>query len=105
MTAVAFIVAAMVGGLARWAAVRWWHCSWQSLLAVNTAGSALLGWLIAADAGASTLTIAGAGFAGSLTTFSAFALEVIDQRPRFAAVYVALTVVSCLGAASITATL
>ena len=105
MTAVAFVVAAMVGGLARWAAIRWWRCSWQSLLAVNVAGSALLSWLIAADVGSSTLTIVGAGFAGSLTTFSAFALEVIDQRPRFAAIYVALTARVCLGAASIAATL
>ena len=105
MTAVAFVAAAMVGGLARWAAVRWWHCSWHSLLAVNVAGSALLGWLVAADVAASTLTVVGAGLAGSLTTFSAFALETIDQRPRFAVVYVVLTVASCLGAASLTASI
>jgi len=104
VTAIAFVAAAMAGGVARWVAIRGWHCSAQALLAVNVIGSALLGWLIAADASSSTLTIVGAGFAGSLTSFSAFALEVTGQRRRWAIGYAGLTVVACLGAASITAT-
>lgn len=105
MTPVLFIVAAVVGGLIRWGAVRWWHCSWQAVLAANIAGSALLGWLLATDAGPATITVVGVAFAGSLTTFSTFALEVRESRPSFAAMYVFLTIVGCVGAASVGATI
>ncbi len=55
--------------------------SWATLL-VNVAGSALLGWLVAAEARPArrTLTVAaGAGFCGSFTTFSAFSLIVAEH--------------------------
>ncbi len=105
MTVALFVVAAMAGGLLRWAATSWWYCTWQALLVVNVAGSALLGWLVAADASTATITIVGLGFAGSLTTFSSFAREVLRHRPGFAAGYAASTVVSCIAAAAAAASL
>lgn len=98
VTAVLFVVAAAAGGVLRWAIVSWWYCTWQSLLAVNVAGSGLLGWLVTADVSTAALTVLGGAFAGSLTTFSAFAWEVRSSRPTFAVAYAGLTVMSCVGA-------
>ena len=75
-----------LGGMAG-AAVRWWlHDVWPGdstpwvTLIVNVAGSAALGWLLAAETGTSVFArAAGAGFCGSFTTFSAFALVVAEQ--------------------------
>ncbi|MCY3663040.1 MAG: CrcB family protein [bacterium] len=70
-----------LGGMAG-AAARWWlhdvwlgdSTSWATLV-VNAAGSALLGWLLAAGTGDSAIArVVGAGFCGSFTTFSAFGL-------------------------------
>ena len=75
-----------LGGMAG-AAVRWWlhdiwsgaSTSWVTLI-VNVAGSAVLGWLVAAETGNSAFArAAGAGFCGSFTTFSAFGLIVAEQ--------------------------
>ena len=69
------------------AAVRWWlhdvwsgdSTSWVTLI-VNVAGSAVLGWLVAAETGHRAFArVAGAGFCGSFTTFSAFGLIVAEQ--------------------------
>ncbi len=63
--------------------MRWWvHDVWPgdstlwATLIVNVAGSAVLGWLVAgADGGRGVRArVAGAGFCGSFTTFSAFGL-------------------------------
>ena len=76
-----------LGGMAG-AALRWWvHDLWSAgstswaTLAVNVAGSAVLGWLLAADGGGSgaLARVAGAGFCGSFTTFSAFGLVVVEH--------------------------
>ncbi len=75
-----------LGGMAG-AAVRWWlHDVWSGdstpwvTLIVNVAGSAVLGWLVAAETGTSAFArVAGAGFCGSFTTFSAFGLIVAEQ--------------------------
>lgn len=76
-----------LGGMAG-AALRWWlHDVWSAgstswaTLVVNVAGSAVLGWLVAADAaGTGALArVAGAGFCGSFTTFSAFGLVVVEH--------------------------
>ena len=69
------------------AAVRWWlHDVWPGdstpwvTLIVNVAGSAVLGWLVAAEGGHRAFArVAGAGFCGSFTTFSAFGLIVAEQ--------------------------
>ena len=75
-----------LGGMAG-ATVRWWlhdvwpgdSTSWVTLI-VNVAGSAVLGWLLAAETGTSAFArVAGAGFCGSFTTFSAFALVAAEQ--------------------------
>ena len=104
MTAVLFVLAAAAGSVARWA-IGQLVCSWQAVLAVNVAGSALLGWLLSTDASSATVTVVGVGFAGSLTTFSSFALETIRSRPGFAVGYLGLMLAGCLGAASIAAML
>ena len=75
-----------LGGMAG-AAVRWWlHDVWPAdstpwvTLIVNVAGSAVLGWLVAAEPGDSRFArVAGAGFCGSFTTFSAFGLITAEQ--------------------------
>ncbi|MEM1335225.1 MAG: CrcB family protein [Actinomycetota bacterium] len=100
-----FFVAAAAGGGLRWLVVTWWARTWQALLAVNVTGSALLGWLVAADASAATLTVVGVALAGSLTTFSSFALDAVSQRPLAALAQVAATLSCCLGAASMAMTL
>lgn len=46
-------------------------------LAVNVAGSFLLGLLVAAPAGSDLLLFAGTGFCGAFTTFSTFAFETV----------------------------
>ncbi len=104
MTAVLFVLAAATASVGRWA-IGLFVCSWQAILAVNVAGSALLGWLLSTDASSATVTVVGVGFAGSLTTFSSFAVETISSRPVFAAAYLGLMLAGCLGAASIAAML
>ncbi len=80
------VPAIALGGMAG-AAVRWWlhdvwpgdSTSWATLI-VNVAGSAVLGWLVAAEGGHSAFArVAGAGFCGSFTTFSAFGLIVAEH--------------------------
>jgi CrcB protein len=72
-------------------------------LAVNVAGSALLGFLAALPAGDGVMALAGTGFCGALTTYSTFGYETVrllEQRARFHAVANAVTsVVAGLGAA------
>jgi len=46
-------------------------------LAVNLAGSFLLGALVAAPVGPAALRFLGVGFCGALTTFSSFAFETV----------------------------
>lgn len=63
-------------------------------LAVNLAGSLLLGVLAARlAAGSTALLLLGAGLCGGLTTFSAFAVEAVAPGGRG---YAVLTVVGCL---------
>lgn len=75
------------------------------LLAVNVAGSFLLGGILAAEAThprAHLLLhdLAGIGFCGGLTTFSTFAVEVVDLvRDGEAATAVTYGVLSVLGSA------
>ena len=100
MTALLFVLAAATGGVARWAALRWWHCGWQALLAVNAVGSGILGVLVGRGASDAALVVIGTAFAGSLTTFSSFVLEVARSRPLWAATQVGMQLLVCLGVAS-----
>jgi CrcB protein len=78
-------------------------------LAVNVAGSALLGCVAAlvlrGDLDPGWGTVLGAGLAGGLTTFSTFSLEVVElgraRRPLRAALDVAAHLVLGAGAAAL----
>lgn len=74
-------------------------------LAVNVAGSAVLGLLLGlADVPAPVLALVGTGFCGALTTFSTFGADVVrllDERALGRAVgYLLATLVLGLGAAA-----
>ncbi len=68
----------------------------RSTLLVNVVGSALLGLLV--HPSPSTYALVGTGFCGALTTFSTFAVEVVETRSWR---YVVLSVVACVGAAAL----
>ena len=99
-----------LGGMAG-AAARWWlHDVWPgeatswATLVVNVAGSAVLGWLVAAEGGRGTVgRILGAGFCGSFTTFSAFSLIVAEHldsgRPGAGVLYAAASLGAAVAAA------
>lgn len=99
-----FVLAAMVGGMVRLAAGSV-ACSWQALLGVNVAGSALFGVVLAADLDAAITTVLGVGLCGALTTYSSFALEARSLGWRWGTAYAALTIGCVAGAASIGSTL
>ena len=103
MTALVFVAAAALGALIRHLVGRL-TCSWQALLVVNVAGSALLGWIAASDVSAATATVVGVGFCGALTTYSSFALETVALGWRRGGLYAAATVACCCGAASLAST-
>jgi len=72
-------------------------------LAVNVAGSALLGFLAALPLGDGVMALAGTGFCGALTTYSTFGYETVrlmEEGARFhAAANAVAGVVAGLGAA------
>jgi CrcB protein len=92
VTVAAAVVAGAAGAVARfllagavgaWAGGRW------GTLTVNVIGSFALGALVAAPrVPAGIVIVAGAGFLGSFTTFSTFAVEttLLDRRSAVAAV-------------------
>lgn len=104
MTPVLFVLVAAAGAALR-LGVGLVVCTWQALLVVNVAGSALLGMTLAADVSAATTTIVGVGLCGTLTTYSSFALEVRSLGWRWGTAYAALTIASVAAAASIGTTL
>ncbi|ABW10881.1 CrcB protein [Parafrankia sp. EAN1pec] len=67
-------------------------------LAVNTAGSLLLGFLVGLPASSEVLSVAGTGLCGALTTYSTFSYETLrlardwTHRHAVANVIVSLTV-------------
>ena len=74
-------------------------------LAVNVAGSLLLGLLIGLPATPATTALLGTGFCGALTTYSTFSWETLTLArggagPR-ALAYVLLSVTAGLGAAAV----
>ncbi len=70
-------------------------------LAVNLAGSCVLGALVGAAVDGNELALFGTGFCGGLTTYSSFAVQSVHAGPRRGATYVVMTVVGCLLAATL----
>jgi CrcB protein len=70
-------------------------------LAVNVAGSLVLGVLTAAGVSASVMALLGTGFCGGLTTYSSFSVQAVDAGARRGTAYVLMTVVGCLLAAAL----
>lgn len=103
-------IGGVVGTALRWQAGQWWptpDAGWpRATFAVNLAGSFVLGLLLEAlarrgpDAGGRRVVrlLVGTGFCGSLTTYSALAVEtdllVRDGRPGLAVAYLAVSVVA-----------
>ncbi len=101
-------VAVMLGGaagtLARAGLAEAWPAdpgAWPwATLAVNLAGTALLGWLVVAHANGLVRPLVGTGFCGALTTFSTFQVQLVELadagRPALAAAYLAVSVAAGL---------
>lgn len=104
MTAVLFVFAAAAGAVGRHLIARL-LCSWQALLAANTVGAALLGWIVSSDVADPTVTVVGVGLCGGLTTYSSFALETRRLGGGWGSVYVVITLICVCGAASLGSTL
>lgn len=107
MTVVLLALAGAAGVLARHtltSAVDPAAASWATL-AINVAGSALLGALVAWPGASTELrTVAGVGFLGGFTTFSTFAVVLLthlqEGEPGRAAAYAFVSVLAGLAAAA-----
>lgn len=106
ITAVAFAVAAGIGGVLRADAGHRWnrHDGWPlGTLAVNVVGSLCLGLLH--DTAAPAVTVIGVGGLGALTTFSSFARDVVAlvevRRVMIAIAYAIASCVLSVGAAAL----
>lgn len=99
MTPVWFALAAATGALVRHA-VNLLGRGWAGTLAVNVAGSFVLGWLLGGGASGDTLLVVGTAGCGSLTTFSTFALETVEVHGPRRITIAATTVAGTLLAAA-----
>jgi CrcB protein len=95
VTALLVALGAAVGAPLRFLVAAWWPHKGATLV-VNVVGSAVLGLLV--QPSMSTYALVGAGFCGALTTFSAFAVEVVESRSWR---YVVASVLLCVGAAAL----
>lgn len=100
MTALWFGLAAGGGALVRHG-VNLLGRGWIGTLAVNLVGSFALGWLVGAGASADTLLVVGTAGCGSLTTFSTFALETVEEHGLSRITKVSAMVVGTIAAAAI----
>lgn len=82
---------AALGALARWAVALAIGAGLWPILAINALGSAVMGF-------AAPGPYWGKGFLGGFTTFSTFAILTMRQSPAMAAIYVVVTLVSCVAA-------
>ena len=65
-------------------------------IAVNWAGSFLLGWCSALGLGGHATALLGTGFCGALTTYSSFMVQTHERGARLGTVNVVLTVLPAL---------
>ena len=93
---------AAVGAPARLLAARWLDGStpWGTL-AVNVLGSGLLGALLGQSVTENPMALVGTGFCGAFTTYSATAVQAVEQGGWRGAAYAIGTVLLCLGAAGV----
>jgi CrcB protein len=70
-------------------------------LAVNAAGSALLGLCAGLALDGDALALVGVGFCGGFTTYSAFAVQVVERRRLLGTAYAVGTVALSLAAAAL----
>jgi CrcB protein len=68
-------------------------------LAVNVAGSFLLGLFVALGVDGNAFALLGTGFCGALTTYSALAVQSVNRGGWRGTAYALGTVLLCLGAA------
>jgi fluoride exporter len=105
VTPLLFVLAAATGAALRYGVnqlvgyVGW--PGWVATLAVNVIGSFALGVLLGAEVSAAALTVLGTGGCGALTTFSTFALDAVNGRPRHTATVVAVSLAAGLAAAAL----
>ncbi|WP_243059699.1 CrcB family protein [Nocardioides sp. SR21] len=85
-----FVVATRLDGRLPW-----------GTLAVNVAGSFLLGALSAMSLTSSELALLGVGFCGGFTTYSAFSVQTHGLGPRRGTAYAAATIVTSLAACAV----
>jgi CrcB protein len=96
------VVGGAVGAVVRHLVSRWLNgdtAPWGTL-AVNVAGSFLLGVVLAA-AGPAAVALVGTGFCGALTTYSTFALETAELPRVRAVAYAAASLVLGLAAVAL----
>jgi CrcB protein len=98
MTMIGFAVAAAVGGIVR---LQLSVFGWRGTVAVNLAGSFLLGYLQGRASGPELLTVLGTGFCGALTTFGTFALEASTGPTPLRFRVLTTNVIGCVALASL----
>lgn len=97
MTTLLVAVGAAVGATLRYLAAHLLggRLPWGTI-AVNLAGSFLLGLFSGLALTGDTMAFLGTGFCGALTTYSSFAVQAHDHGPRLGTVTVLLTVLPAL---------
>jgi CrcB protein len=68
----------------------------RGTIAVNWAGSFLLGWFSGLGLSGDALALLGTGFCGALTTYSSFVVQTHDRGPRLGTVTVLVTLLPAL---------
>jgi CrcB protein len=102
MTALLVALGAAVGAPLRYTLTHTLDDRWPTgTLLANVVGSGLLGWFAALSLGDQAWALLGVGFCGGFTTFSAFAVEVVQQPVRVAAAYVLVTTVLAVAACAV----
>jgi CrcB protein len=79
--------------------VRGTHPVHWGTLAVNLAGSAVLGWLVGHGVDGRPMLLVGTGFCGAFTTYSAVSVQAVNRGGWAGAAYAVGTVLGCLAVA------
>jgi CrcB protein len=101
MSVLLVALGAAVGAPLRYVLTRWDGRVPVGMLAVNTIGSGLFGLFAALSLGDAGWALLGTGFCGGFTSFSTFAVQVVERPVRPAAAYVAATTVLAVAACTL----